>query len=80
MKEEVYIYRATLNSGGDFNLYKERIDGNISTGYDSKSSSSLVRLWPKHGLSNYQIIGIVCIVVTELLFDIAIVIMCHRGC
>ncbi|XP_026395799.1 G-type lectin S-receptor-like serine/threonine-protein kinase LECRK1 [Papaver somniferum] len=40
---ESYIYRATLDSEGIFNLYKERIDG--STDHNGESASILVLLW-----------------------------------
>ncbi|XP_026438031.1 G-type lectin S-receptor-like serine/threonine-protein kinase LECRK1 [Papaver somniferum] len=40
---KVFIYRATLDSKGDFNLFKERIDGNVSATNDK--SFNLVPLW-----------------------------------
>lgn len=42
----VNIYRATLDSEGNFNLFQERIDGNISDNDDS--SSGLVQLWSSY--------------------------------
>ncbi|XP_026437820.1 epidermis-specific secreted glycoprotein EP1-like [Papaver somniferum] len=38
-----YIYIATLDSEGDFVLYRERIDGNVGDNEDS--SSGLIQLW-----------------------------------
>lgn len=68
-KEVAYIYRATLNWGGGFNLFKERVDGNISADNDKKSSSSgVVRLWPNYGLNKYQKIGFIVFGVIVLLF------------
>ncbi|XP_026430317.1 EP1-like glycoprotein 1 [Papaver somniferum] len=36
--DEDYIYRAILESGGDFVLYKERFDGNVELNENSSSS------------------------------------------